>query len=314
MKPLLKINFSDFFGSTFNPNKNYFTELLSKRFDVKISENPDFLIYSVYSFNFRKYKCIRILFTGENIRPNFNECDWAFSFDYDSYNGKNYRFPLYAIYGDVNKLLLPKNIDEIGNSKTKFCSFLVSNPDGKERTDFFYKLNKYKKVDSGGSFLNNIGYKVSDRFDFIKDYKFSLSFENSSYPGYTTEKIFQPMKVNSIPIYWGNPNVQTDFNTRSFVNIHDFKSFDDAIEHIKDIDNDKKLYRQYLEQPYFVDNKINMFINEDLFLDRFDYIYSQKDKMIPVSNTLKNSLIFLKFLNKKIKNKLFSIKFFNKLK
>ncbi len=305
MKPILKINFSDFWGSSFDPNDNHFTELLSRKFDVRISENPDFLIYSVYNYNFRKYKCIRILFTGENVRPNFNECDFAFSFDYDEYKGRNYRLPLYALYGDVKKLLEPKNVDEIIKSKTKFCNFLVSNPKGKERIEFFHKLNEYKKVDSGGKVLNNIGYKVDDRFEFIKDYKFTIAFENSSYPGYTTEKIFQPMKVHSIPIYWGNPKVETDFNTKSFINIHDFDNFDQAIEHIIKVDKDENLYRKYLEQSYFTDNKVNKYINEDNFLERFDFIYHQKDKIKPVAQTWKNNLIDLKIIQNKIKHRVF---------
>ena len=311
MKPKLKIKFSDFWGADFNPKKNYFTDVLAKRFDIIISDDPDFLVYSVYSYNFRKYKCIRILFTGENLRPNFNECDWSFSFDYDDYNGKNYRYPLYAVYGGIKKLTEPKNIEEIIKSKTKFCSFLVSNPKGKERLEFFHKLSEYKKVDSGGKILNNIGYKVKDRFEFINDYKFTLSFENSSYPGYTTEKIFQPMKVHSIPIYWGNPKVETDFNPKSFVNIHDFKNFDEAIKHIKEIDNNEDLYREYLKQPYFHNNKINEYIDENKFLARFEYIYSQKDKIEPVSTTWKNNLIDLKVITTKIKYRLFKISRWN---
>ena len=71
--------------------------------------------------------------------------------------------------------------------------------------DFFVKLSKYKQVDSGGRTLNNIGGPVEDKMEFIKDYRFVISFENAEYPGYTTEKIIQPMFVDSIPIYWGNP-------------------------------------------------------------------------------------------------------------
>ncbi len=59
----------------------------------------------------------------------------------------------------------------------------------KVRNNFFLKISKYKKVDSGGLALNNIGYIVKNKLEFIKDYKFTIAFENSSYSGYTTEKI-----------------------------------------------------------------------------------------------------------------------------
>ena len=71
-------------------------------------------------------------------------------------------------------------------------------------------------------YLNNVGGPVKNKIDFIMDHKFTIAFENSSYPGYTTEKIFEPMLVNSIPLYWGNPLVDRDFNTKSFLNFHDY--------------------------------------------------------------------------------------------
>ena len=78
-------------------------------------------------------------------------------------------------------------------------------------------MSSKEKVDSGGKFLNNVGGPVTDKLSFIKDYKFVISFENSSYPGYTTEKILEPMLVNSIPVYWGNPLVYNDFNYRTYI-------------------------------------------------------------------------------------------------
>jgi glyoxylate carboligase len=54
--------------------------------------------------------------------------------------------------------------------------------------------------------MNNIGYIVDNKRQFQSEYKFSIAFENNAhrpqYPGYTTEKIMEPMTVNSIPIYW----------------------------------------------------------------------------------------------------------------
>ncbi|WP_416171499.1 glycosyltransferase family 10 domain-containing protein [Algoriphagus boritolerans] len=74
----------------------------------------------------------------------------------------------------------------------KFCCFLASNERAKERIEFFKKLSQYKQVDSGGIVHNNLGFRVSDKMKFIKDYKFIVAFENSSYPGYITEKIWHP--------------------------------------------------------------------------------------------------------------------------
>jgi hypothetical protein len=118
----------------------------------------------------------------------------------------------------LHQLTAPKNIAAF-KSKQKFCCMVVSNAHAKERIRFFEQLSKYKKVDSGGRFLNNIGRSIDEKMEFIKDYRFVISFENSSSPGYTTEKLIEPMLVNSVPIYWGDPEVGRYFNTKIFVNV-----------------------------------------------------------------------------------------------
>jgi hypothetical protein len=64
------------------------------------------------------------------------------------------------------------------------------------------------------------------------------------------------MFKNSLPVYWGNPNIETDFNPGSFINVHDYKSFDEAIEEIIRVDKDDKAYGKYLEQPWFANNQM----------------------------------------------------------
>ena len=166
---------------------------------------------------------------------------------------------------------------------------LVSNPNAKFRIDFFRKLSEYKKVDSGGKVENNIGYRVKDRFEFVKQYKFTLAFENTSYPGYTTEKIVQPVKAGSIPIYWGNPLVYLEFNPKSFINVMNFKSPEQAIEYIAKVDNDTDLYRQILEEPFFYGNRPNEYYDENRILNFFDMIVNLSN-YTPVAQTWKRKL------------------------
>ena len=40
-------------------------ELLQKHFDVELSDEPDYLIYSIDSGDYYKYDCVRIFFTIE---------------------------------------------------------------------------------------------------------------------------------------------------------------------------------------------------------------------------------------------------------
>lgn len=303
----IKINFTDFWQA-WDKENNPFWNLLSSKYDLELSDDPDILFYSYFGNEYRKYKCIRVLFQGENVRPNFKECDFAFSFDYTPNNPRNYRLPLYYFYDNVKKLTLPKDPEKIAASKTKFCAFVFSNKYSSKRNKFFKELNKYKKVDSGGSVFNNIGGKVDNKLSFLKDYKFTIAFENSSYPGYTTEKIFQPMLVNSIPIYWGNPLVFKDFDTKSFVNYYDFSNEDEVIDRIIEIDQNPDIYLNILSQPYFPNNQLNEYVREENILSQLDIIIDSIQGKVPVAKQYRNEPICVKNAKKRaiyIKKKLF---------
>jgi hypothetical protein len=270
-KPAIKINFVNFW-STFNKTENFFYNLLIQRYEVTISDDPDILFYTIGGLEHARYKCTKVFYTGENIAPNFAFCDFAFSYCYPV-TKKNYRLPLYALYDDVTKYINRK-VDARGilAAKSKFCCFIISNDKCRERNDFFNLLSKYKHVDSGGRALNNIGRPVQNKLEFIKDYKFVIAFENVSYPGYTTEKVFEPLQQHCVPIYWGDPLVGNDFNTKSFINCHQYASFDDAVTRIIEVDNNDDLYMQYLSEPMFKDNKLNEYVNNENILNRLDEI------------------------------------------
>ena len=289
-KRVIKIDFVDFWGD-FEKTNNYFWNLLSPHYELVLSRDPDFLFYSAYGREFTQYDCYRVFYSGENVRPDFRECDFAFSFDYLE-TRRNYRLPLYALYKD-NEILTHKTIDpdELLREKTKFCNFVVSNARGRERNEFFSKLSRYKRIDSAGRFMNNlgrsIGPKSSDKWEFLRPYKFTIAFENSSYPGYTTEKIFEPMLMNSLPIYWGNPLVHRDFNSRSFLNYYDFENVDALIERVIAIDKSDELYLRYMAEPWFAGGVLNQFVNPVNVLHQFEYIFSHFGRGVPVARTAK---------------------------
>jgi alpha(1,3/1,4) fucosyltransferase len=292
MKPRVRLAFSDF-HSGFNPRDNYFVHLLGQKHDVELSDQPDVLIYSCYGSReeFRRYRCLRIFYTSENQRPNFADCDYAFTFDYNDHP-RHYRLPLYPLYFDVQQLVKrPQNPRQILAEKTRFCNFVYSNRYCRFRNAFFHQLSKYKHVDSGGRLFNNMGGNVKDKLAFIRPYKFTIAFENSSYPGYTTEKIAEPMLVNSLPIYWGNPLVHRDFNPVSFINYFDYGSPEALIERIIEVDRNDELYCQYLSQPWYHDNRPNAFVDSNNVLAQFELILSISHK--PIGQQAPESQFFL---------------------
>jgi hypothetical protein len=298
----IKVNFTDFWPN-FNIYTSFFYKLLVTKYEVEIDENPDILFYSVHSNNHQRYNCTKILFTGENIRPDFNDCDFSFSFDYPI-TAKNYRLPLYALYDDVNKLI-NHEIDSTAElkNKTKFCCFIVSNPSCEIRNNFFLNLSKHKHVDSAGSLYNNVGGNIENKREFIKQYKFVIAFENSNYPGYVTEKIFEPLLEDCVPIYWGTELVNKDFNTKRFINCNDFENFDAVIQHVLAVDADDEVYLKYLNEPVFKDDQLPSFLENENILAQLAVIieYSQKKS---IKQTIRQHTRPYLFLLKKLLRKL----------
>jgi len=142
-------------------------------------------------------------------------------------------------------------------------------------------LNNTAGVEGSGD-RTNVNWKRY-RCGFLAPYKFSIAFENESYPGYITEKILYAMLTNAIPIYWGNPEIGKDFNTRSFINCHEYKNFNEVVERVIEIDSDQNLYRQYLAEPYYLDNRIPENLLEENIVKRLELIISNKDRIIPVA-------------------------------
>jgi len=288
-----------------NVNQLFEWRMASKRFNLVLSEKPDFLFYSCTGQDHLKYDCTRIFYTPENVRPRFDRCDYAFSFDYPV-SERNYRLPLYRRWSEYKRLFSPRDPDKITLQKRKFCSFIVSNPNAQERIEFFKKLSLYKSVDSGGSYLNNIGFPISpgveNKLKWMQNYKFSITFENSSYPGYTTEKLMHALIANTIPIYWGNPLAALDFNPKAFINCHDFKSLDEVIELVKEIDKNYLLYREYLSQPFLKDNQETEFCKEENILARYDEIFdSDRIYISPIRKKMQRHLYYSLKLQKYVK-------------
>lgn len=247
----IKIKYVDFWPN-FDVTKDYIYTLLSKNpnYIVEFSDNPDYLVYSVFGHEHLYYDCVKIFFAGEEQSPDFNIADYAIGFDDIKFGDRYFRLPLMyqPLYREAFNKMINRDIPE-NPEKREFCSFVVSNPQGSPiRESFFDELSKYKKVDSGGRYRNNVGGPVVDKLKFDSGHKFSISFENVSHPGYMTEKIMQSFGAGCVPIYWGDPLVGDTFNEKAFVNIMKYSSIDEAIKEIIRIDQDDAAYLDMLNQ------------------------------------------------------------------
>jgi alpha(1,3/1,4) fucosyltransferase len=283
-KPVIRLDFSDF-GYPLNKADNFFYNLLAPHFDIQLTSDPDFLIFSDSGYQHRLQSCVKIYYTNESFQPNFQICDYALTC-FHSENPRHLRFPHYIEAVTARQLLRQPGEPTLWHPpRERFCCFLVSNAKGHRRNEFFEKLSARKKVDSGGRYLNNMGSVLGggmhDKQDFLAQYRFNLAFENKSLPSYTTEKLTNAMAARCIPIYWGDPRVAEDFNPKSFINVSDFKNDDEAIEYILSVDTDVEKQRQYLAEPCFHQNVPNPYYDLERIIRFFKHIFSTPIK--PVS-------------------------------
>ena len=144
------------------------------------------------------------------------------------------------------------------NAKKKFCAALISNniiTDG-FRIKFINELNKYKKIDMGGNYNNNINGTVTNKIEFLKSYKFSISMENTEGDGYLSEKIVDSFLAGTIPIYYGDYMVDEYINPKTYILIKGDKDILTKINYIKQIDNDDNLYKSLLKEKVFLYDNI----------------------------------------------------------
>jgi hypothetical protein len=285
----LKINFVDYWPG-YDKRNNYFYHLLSTEYNVLIDEeDPDLLFFSVdYSDigerdKYKNHRCKKIFFTGESVSPNFDsdesirmtnhqahynigKCDFAFTFDFSD-DPRHYRLPLWVLqidwfdkggYGNPEFILRPELIEQnefISSEKNKFCAMIFNNPT-KERVETYNLFSTYKKVDGFGHPFGNWSNGEINKYNNLKNYKFSVCYENRLYAGYYTEKLFHAKTAGNIPIYYCDDEVSNDFNEKCFINLNNYESLESFFEHIKEVDQDDNLYNSYLREPLFKDGLI----------------------------------------------------------
>ena len=119
-----------------------------------------------------------------------------------------YKYPSFIYKLNKFRKYNATNIESLAKNKlkSKFCGAVISNHHNYSifRLEFIRKLSKYKPVDMGGKYGNNVGKAVKDKIEFLSSYKFSISMENSSGDGYLSEKIIDSLIAGTIPIYYGD--------------------------------------------------------------------------------------------------------------
>jgi len=279
-------------GSSNNHYKNLLkkdiTKLLRNKYNFNFtSNNPDYLIYDVFSCDHleSKYnKSIKIAFYTENIIPDFSQADYSIGFYNIHYLDRYFRkttliWIFQRRYLNIKNKIFERVREKVCRRKIKkkFCAAVISNFKSSDgfRIKFINELSKYKSVDMGGSYKNNVGGNVKNKIKFLSSYKFSIAMENSEGQGYVSEKILDSFIAGTIPIYYGGYMIDEFINPKSYILIKNENDFLQKIEYIKKIDNNDKLYKAILNEKLFInDNLVKIFDIEKA--EFFSHIFGQE--------------------------------------
>lgn len=257
-KKIIRINFSDMWRD-FNIYNNFITDVIKEEFDgFEISEKPDFLFFSCSGTDHYKYNdCIKIFIAGEAVVPDFNICDFAIAYPNIIYGDKYLKHPAWLWHDPP----MPITSTDEELLDRKFCNFVYSNESRgtavEFRKVFAKKLMEYKPVDCPGKVLNNMPAGVIEprrgnwrdgKIEFIKNYKFTIAFENCQMSGYNTEKLEDPLIAHSVPIYWGDPDVGNEYNVESMIYVNGYEDdLDSIIDKIIHLDTHDDEYLKMLK-------------------------------------------------------------------
>ncbi|XP_041916264.1 alpha-(1,3)-fucosyltransferase 10 isoform X1 [Alosa sapidissima] len=127
-----------------------------------------------------------------------------------------------------------------------------------DRDVYVAKLMRYIPVDSYGQCLHNrdlpahlqesTAMDEQGFYDILARYKFILAFENAICDDYITEKLWRPLKLGVVPVYFGAPNVRQWLpSNRSAVVVNPDTPPERLAEYLKRLDENDEEYLTYLE-------------------------------------------------------------------
>lgn len=209
-----------------------------------------------------------IFFIGENMRPNYFGCRFSLSFDLDSWGGRNCYLPWWysvlawpgfsyrRVEGRLDfhgheepipiERLTQRREPPAGLAERKFCAFVASNPEGL-RSNLYGFIHAYKPVDGFGKIFGQP--MLRSKFSLLPQYRFNLCPENSFFPGYVTEKLFEAWAGGTLPIYYGALPPGGLINRKAFLNYADYFDIGRFVARIAELENNPDEYARLYSEP-----------------------------------------------------------------
>lgn len=115
------------------------------------------------------------------------------------------------------------------------------------RSKFVRLLGEHIKIDTYGSCGEYSCPRSPECVNIIKKYKFYLSLENGEFKDYITEKFWDPLSYDVIPVVYGpsREDYEKVAPPHSFIHVEDFYNFSDLANYLKKVGENETLFNQY---------------------------------------------------------------------
>ena len=174
--------------------------------------------------------------------------------------------------------LMMTDINKIDVRRPKIAAWFVSHCKVQSRRiQFTKRLQEYIPVDVYGKCGSLVCKGIRKCYAMLeKSYKFYLSFENSICLDYVTEKVWNILKLNVVPVVLGGADYKKLLPPKSYIDIKDFSSVKALTDYLLMLSENDVMYREYFawKANYEVKTmgKLDLLCQVCSFLNRFGNI------------------------------------------
>ncbi|KAK4878324.1 hypothetical protein RN001_010830 [Aquatica leii] len=175
--------------------------------------------------------------------------NWTMTYRSDS----DIQFPYETFVKKDTGYVLPTT--DFVQNKTKLMAWFVSRCQTVSKRELIIKkLKEYIPVDVYGKCGSlkcarpKYGSTVDECYNILeKNYKFYFSGENSICKEYVTEKLYNLLKRNVVPVVYGGADYAKSAPPNSVINIENFKNVSELADYLKFLDGNSTEYLKYFE-------------------------------------------------------------------
>jgi hypothetical protein len=197
---------------------------------------------------------VPMLYAGRGESDSREEWDWSKKLKHKDFTKS-----------DSISMIVTKNgsqhHNQVSNSVTSIINYGL-------RTELAIKLSNNSEVDIYGTYWEkndkNIKGEIWNKHVGLDKYKFSISCENSIQKNYVSEKFWDVILTDTIPIYLGCTNLNEYIPDNCYISLND-KTIDEMIQTINEISsNTDYYYEKYinnirkLKQDFYISSVYNL--------------------------------------------------------